>query len=162
MPYAPTVNDNSGQILAGYQTRSAEIKAAGNEALMKGIVDGSLSAIGGITGGVMQNYNKSMETAAKKDGNMGVGSALADIFKNYGTQEQYNNFMAGWEKNSSNPDREAGYLNGNMKIGDALLSMSRQNAQYDSALNLARQKHALGLGGGGGSANAYPDIYLDY
>ena len=61
MPYNPSVNDNSGQILAGYQTRSAEITAAGNEALTKGIVDGATSAIGGITGGIMQNYTKAAE-----------------------------------------------------------------------------------------------------
>ena len=51
MPYNPTVNDNSGQILAGYQTKSAEITAAGNEALAQGIFDGVTNLAGGITGG---------------------------------------------------------------------------------------------------------------
>ena len=51
MPYAPPVNDNSGQILAGYQTKSAEITAAGNEALAQGIMDGVTKIAGGITGG---------------------------------------------------------------------------------------------------------------
>jgi len=63
MPYDPSVNDTSGEILAGYQTRSAAIKAAGNEALMKGIVDGSLSAIGGITGA----YTKAGENKMTSD-----------------------------------------------------------------------------------------------
>jgi hypothetical protein len=49
--YNPTVNDNSGQITAGYQTKSAEIKAAGNEALAQGIADGVTSIAGGVTGG---------------------------------------------------------------------------------------------------------------
>ena len=49
--YNPTVNDNSGQITAGYQTKSAEIKAAGNEALAQGIMDGVTNLAGGITGG---------------------------------------------------------------------------------------------------------------
>ena len=49
--YNPTVNDNSGQITAGYQTKSAEIKAAGNEALAKGITDGVTSIAGGVIGG---------------------------------------------------------------------------------------------------------------
>lgn len=97
---------------------------------------------------------------------MGVGNALADIFKTYGTEDQYNNFMAGWEKNSSNANREAGYLNGNMKIGEALLSMSRQQAQYDSALELARQKQALGYGSAGSnpslSVEVAPDIDLGW
>lgn len=51
MAYAPTVNDNSGQILAGYKTNAAEITAAGNEALAQGIMDGVTSIAGGVTGG---------------------------------------------------------------------------------------------------------------
>lgn len=67
MPYAPTVNDTSGQILAGYQTKSAEIKAAGNEALTKGIVDGSLSAISGIAGAYQQTKMQDAGGKAFKD-----------------------------------------------------------------------------------------------
>lgn len=67
MTYNPTVNDQSGQITAGYQTKSAEIKAAGNEALAKGIVDGTTSAIGGITGGIMSNYTKAAENKMTSD-----------------------------------------------------------------------------------------------
>jgi hypothetical protein len=51
MPYNPTVNDESGQILAGYQTRSSEITAAGNQALAQGITDGVTSIAGGVIGG---------------------------------------------------------------------------------------------------------------
>lgn len=43
--YNPAVNDMSGQILAGYQTKAAETKAAGNEALAQGIMDGVSSAV---------------------------------------------------------------------------------------------------------------------
>jgi hypothetical protein len=64
MPYAPTVNDNSGQILAGYQTKSAEIKAAGNEALAKGITDGVTSIAGGVIGG----FEKAAENRIASDG----------------------------------------------------------------------------------------------
>lgn len=146
MPYNPSVNDNSGQILAGYQTRSAEITAAGNEALTKGIVDGATSAIGGITGGIMQNYNKSQETALMKEGNMGTGAALESIFKTYGTPDQYQNFMTGWEKNAGNATREAGFLSGQQVIGNSLMQMAQQNNQYKQAGILANQKAALGGG----------------
>lgn len=61
--YNPTVNDNSGQILAGYKTKSAEIKAAGNEALTKGIVSGVTSAVGGITGA----YTKAADNKMTSD-----------------------------------------------------------------------------------------------
>jgi hypothetical protein len=147
MPYNPSVNDNSGQILAGYKTRASEITAAGNEALTKGIVSGVTSAVGGITGGIMQNYNKSQETALMKEGNMGTGAALESIFKTYGTQDQYQNFITGWEKNAGNATREAGFLSGQQVIGNSLLQMAQQNAQYNNNLNLARQKAALGGGG---------------
>ena len=160
MPYAPTVNDRSGEILAQHQINSsnmlagakvssAETRAAGNEALTKGIVSGVTSAVGGITGGIMQNYNKAQETALMKEGNMGTGAALESLFKNYGTSEQYQNFMTGWEKNAGNATREAGYLSGQQVIGNSLLQMARQNNQYDSALELARQKQAFGYGSAG-------------
>jgi hypothetical protein len=51
MPYNPSVNDQSGQILAGYQTNASQITAAGNQALAKGITDGVTSIAGGVTGG---------------------------------------------------------------------------------------------------------------
>jgi hypothetical protein len=63
MPYAPTVNDNSGQILAGYKTNAAEIKAAGNEALAQGIMDGVTSIAGGVTGG----FTKAAENKMTSD-----------------------------------------------------------------------------------------------
>ena len=153
--YNPTVNDNSGQILAGYKTNSAEITAAGNEALTKGIVSGVTSAVGGITGGIMQNYNKSMETAAKKEGNMGTGSALSEIFKTYGTEDQYNTFMAGWQENSSNPDREAGYIAMHQKTGQALveLNKSKQIADIYGANN---KDLAMWKAGNTGAAVADP------
>lgn len=61
--YNPTVNDNSGQITAGYQTKSAEIKAAGNEALAKGIMDGVTNLAGGITGA----YTKAADNKMTSD-----------------------------------------------------------------------------------------------
>jgi len=146
MPYNPSVNDNSGQILGGYKTRSAEITAAGNEALTKGIVSGVTSAVGGITGGIMQNYNKSQETALMKEGNMGTGAALESIFKTYGTTEQYQNFITGWDKNAGNATREAGFLSGQQVIGNSLMQMAQQNNQYKQAGILAGQKAALGGG----------------
>ena len=60
MAYAPTVNDTSGQILAGYQTRSAEIKAAGNEALAQGIMDGVTSVASGAIGAYTKAQDNKM------------------------------------------------------------------------------------------------------
>ena len=158
MTYNPTVNDQSGQITAGYQTRSAEITAAGNEALTKGIVSGVTSAVGGITGGIMQNYTKSQETALMKEGNMGTGAALESVFKAYGTTDQYQNFMTGWEKNAGNATREAGFLSGQQVIGNSLMQMAQQNNQYKQAGILAGQKAALNASGGGSNPFYSVDI----
>jgi len=73
--YNPTVNDNSGQITAGYQTKSAEIKAAGNEALAKGITDGVTSLASGVTGG----FTKAAENRIASDG----VNAKFDMLKDY-------------------------------------------------------------------------------
>jgi hypothetical protein len=61
--YNPTSNDNSGQITAGYQTKSAEIKAAGNEALAQGIASGVTSLASGVIGG----FSKAAENKMTSD-----------------------------------------------------------------------------------------------
>lgn len=95
MPYNPTVNDESGQILAGYKTRSAEITAAGNEALTKGIVDGSLSAIGGLAGAYQQTKMQAAGGKAFKEfmgvagPSMGLKDEQLKMFKGMNDQDAY-------------------------------------------------------------------------
>lgn len=93
--YNPTVNDNSGQITAGYQTKSAEIKAAGNEALAKGIMDGATSAIGGIAGAYQQSRMQAAGGKAFKDfmgvagPSMGLKDEQLKMFKGMNDQDAY-------------------------------------------------------------------------
>jgi hypothetical protein len=82
MPYAPTVNDNSGQILAGYQTKSAEIKAAGNQALADGVMRGATSAIGGGLGAATGFNTAGMITDAKGNSIPGLSEALNEVKAN--------------------------------------------------------------------------------
>ena len=95
MPYNPSVNDNSGQILAGYQTRSAEITAAGNEALTKGIVDGATSAIGGIAGAYQQTKMQEAGGKAFKEfmnvtgPSMGISHEQLKAFKGMNDQDAF-------------------------------------------------------------------------
>jgi hypothetical protein len=84
--YNPTVNDNSGQITAGYQTKSAEIKAAGNEALAQGIASGVTNAFSGIAGAYTQSRMQSAGGKAFKDF-MGVAGPSMGI-----TDEQLKSF----------------------------------------------------------------------
>jgi len=167
MPYAPTVNDNSGQILAGYQTRSAQIKAAGNEALAQGIMRGATSAIGGGLGAATGFNTSGMITDAQGNQIPGLGDALNDVKakaikydtaagmldtykQNAGSLGLDMQMLQGMEqKYSKDPDKLLGALTVIGNMADNNMAVKRQNAQYDSALNLARQKQALGLGGGG-------------
>jgi hypothetical protein len=150
MPYAPTVNDNSGQILAGYQTKSAEIKAAGNEALAQGIASGVTSIAGGIGGAIA----KSQANTAKLQGIQATGSAMQAILPQYGEEGMAlgQALQSELGKAGTNPDKMAGAMMAFMPAMENLQTRYNQNAQYTQALNLAKQKAALGLGGGGGSS----------
>jgi hypothetical protein len=154
MPYAPTVNDESGQILAGYQTKSAEIKAAGNEALAQGITDGVMSIAGGIGGAIA----KSQANTAKLQGIQATGSAMQAILPQYGDEGMALGQALQTElgKAGNNPDKMAGAMMAFMPAMENLQSRFNQNAQYTQALNLAKQKAALGIGGGGGGGSSSP------
>ena len=150
MPYAPTVNDRSGEILAGYQTKSAEIKAAGNEALAQGIADGVTSIAGGIGGAIA----KSQANTAKLQGIQATGSAMQAILPQYGEEGMAlgQALQSELGKAGTNPDKMAGAMMAFMPAMENLQSRFNQNNQYTQALNLAKQKAALGIGGGGGSS----------
>ena len=145
--YNPTVNDNSGQITAGYQTKSAEIKAAGNEALAQGIMDGVTNLAGGITGAIA----KSQANTAKLQGIQATGSAMQAILPQYGEQgiALGQALQSELGKAGNNPDKMAGAMMAFMPAMENLQSRYNQQAQYNGALELARQKQALGLGAGG-------------
>jgi hypothetical protein len=156
MPYNPSVNDRSGEILAGYQTRSAEIKAAGNEALAKGITDGVTNLAGGITGAIA----KSQANTAKLQGIQATGSAMQAILPQYGNegmalgaalQEQLG-------KAGNNPDKMAGAMMAFMPAMENLQTRYNQNNQYNQARILANQKAALA--GGGGGSNPFYSVEL--
>jgi hypothetical protein len=82
MPYNPSVNDRSGEILAGYQTRSSEIKAAGNQALASGIMQGATSAIGGGLGAATGFNTAGMIKDASGNSIPGLGDALDSVKAN--------------------------------------------------------------------------------
>lgn len=163
MPYAPTVNDNSGQIYAGYQTKAADITAAGNEKLASGIMRGATSALGGaLTLGTGQNFtgmikdqdgnsiaglgdafNKMQDNAAKANGNVGLAQALNDMYSQYGTPEQQSTFAQGLESVGNNPDKQAAYLTAHFGNINNIWKQNNMNAQYDNAVNLANYKSQL-------------------
>jgi hypothetical protein len=149
MTYNPTVNDNSGQITAGYQTKSAEIKAAGNEALAKGITDGVMSVAGGIGGAIA----KSQANTAKLQGVQATGSAMQAILPQYGDEGIALGQALQTElgKAGNNADKMSGTIMAFMPAIEGLTTRFNQTNQYDNAVRLAKEKAILGGGGGGGS-----------
>jgi hypothetical protein len=82
MPYNPSVHDNSGQILAGYQTNASQITAAGNQALASGIMQGATSAIGGGLGAATGFNTAGMIKDASGNSIPGLGDALDSVKAN--------------------------------------------------------------------------------
>ena len=147
MPYNPSVNDNSGQILANHQVQGAYTRMQGKIALGEGIEEAG-QAIGG---GLSMGLGKVQGNAAKANTNAGTAEALDQIYGTYGTPQQRQEFLTGLEKVSGNQDKTAGYIAQHQQTGQALVQMAATNNQYDRAYNLAKQKAALG--GGGGASN---------
>jgi hypothetical protein len=92
MPYAPTVNDRSGEILGNAQANAAQIRAQGMMAMGEGISDG-LAAIGG---GLSQGMTQSQENRIASDGANAKFDMLKDFRKTNGqpliTQETIDKF----------------------------------------------------------------------
>jgi hypothetical protein len=100
MTYNPTVNDQSGQITAGYQTRSAEITAAGNEALASGIMQGATSAIGGGLGAATGFNTAGMIKDASGNSIPGLGDALNSVKANAVKYETASGMMDSYKQNA--------------------------------------------------------------
>jgi hypothetical protein len=145
MPYNPSVNDRSGEILAGYQTNASQITADGNQALAQGITDGVTNLAGGVTGAIA----KSQANTAKLQGVQATGSAMQAILPQYGKEGMAlgQALQAELGKAGNNPDKMAGAMMAFMPAMENLQTRYNQNAQYTQALQLAKQKAALGGGG---------------
>lgn len=153
MTYNPSVNDRSGEILAGYQTRSSEIAAAGNQAVVQGVTDGMTNLQGGITDAIA----KSQANTAKLQGVQSTGSAMLAILPQYGKEGIALGKALETElgKAGNNADKMGGTIMAFMPAIEGVTTRYNQNNQYTQAGILARQKAALGGGGGGGSNPFY-------
>jgi hypothetical protein len=138
--YNPTVNDNSGQITAGYQTKSAEIKAAGNEALAQGITDGVMSIAGGIGGAIA----KSQANTAKLQGIQATGSAMQAILPQYGEEGMAlgQALQSELGKAGTNPDKMAGAMMAFMPAMENLQSRYNESARIEGYKDLSDYKSA--------------------
>ena len=106
--YSPTVNDNSGQILANYQVNAAETRRVGQEKLGEGIG----SALASVGGGISQGLKKHQENAAKMQGAQATVQAMQDILPQYGEQgiALGDALAKSLEKAGNNPDKISGTI----------------------------------------------------
>lgn len=143
MAYNPTVNDNSGQILGEAQRLAKELRAKEQQQMWQGISNGVSNAASGLgealdevkANAIKYDTAAGMMDAYKQNaGALGLDIAALD---------------GGAQKHAKNPDKLLGYLTVMGKMAENNMAVQRQQAQYTGALELARQKQALGLGGGG-------------
>jgi hypothetical protein len=135
MPYAPSVNDTSGQILANGITGAAQTKLAGIEALANGIESGASSAAGGIAKG----YVDHREQARKYDALAGQLDALKVIAPKYGISDDDLASLY----SEKNPDKAAGKL---LVLNDYIQNAAQEQAaqrRVEANLEYQRQKAAL-------------------
>jgi len=160
MIYNPTVNDRSGEITAGYQTRSAEIKAAGNEALASGIMQGATSAIGGGLGAATGFNTAGMIKDASGNSIPGLGDALNSVKANAVKYETASGMMDTYKQNSealgldmqmlqgieqkyaNKPNELIGALTVVGKIGENNLDIEKAQKTYEALGNAYAGKAA--------------------
>lgn len=97
---------------------------------------------------------ESRENTAKLEGLAATGSAMQAILPQYGEEgiALGNALNEELGKAGKNANKMAGTYMAFMPAVENLQTRYNQNAQYTQALNLAKQKAALGIGGGGGSS----------
>lgn len=157
MPYNPSVNDRSGEILGNAQANAAQIRAQGMMAMGQGIGDG-LAAIGS---GLSKGLGKVQDNAAKANTNAGTAEALDQIYGTYGTPQQRQDFLTGLEKVSGNQDKTAGYIAMHQQTGQSLveLNKSKEIADIYGANN---KDLAMWKSGNTGAAVAEPKLDANY
>jgi hypothetical protein len=143
MAYAPTVNDNSGQILSGFQTQAADMRLAQQQQ--------QAEAFANVAGSLTSAIADSQAKTAKLQGIQATGSAMQAILPQYGEEGMAlgQALQSELGKAGTNPDKMAGAMMAFMPAMENLQTRFNQNNQYTQALNLAQKKAALGIGGGG-------------
>jgi hypothetical protein len=148
--YNPQVNDRSGEILGASQTNAANIRAQGMQSFGQSIGEG-LESMGSS---IAEVITKKQEDASKATS---IGEALNTMqstLPTYGAegvalQQIITKRMA---DAGNNLDKMSGIYMAFQPAMQNLQSRFNQNNQFTQALNLAKQKAALGIGGGGGSS----------
>lgn len=138
--YNPAVTDRSGEILANAMSNASALQLEGMQSLG--------NAFANLGNSYADSISKAKENAAKAETNLGTSEAIASIYQTFGSPKQYQDYMAGLDRNAKNQDKLSGYNAIHVQTANALIDIHRQQQQYAGALELARQKQALGIGSG--------------
>ena len=132
MPYNPSVNDRSGEILAGYQTNAANASAQGAMALGESLQSVGNSIAGGMT--------KARENAIKYD----TAAGMLDTYKeNAGALGLDLDMLQGVEEKYANkPNELIGALTVIGKIGENNLDIQKAQKTYEALGNAYTGKAA--------------------
>jgi hypothetical protein len=147
--YNPTVQDRSGELIAQGMNNASAMQMEGMQNFGQGLGQG-LSSLGST---YADSMSKARENAAKANTNLGVGEAIASIYRTYGTPEQYQDYITGLDRHAKDQDKLSGYNSVHVQTANALMDMARTQSQAAAYLDLARQKAALGGGTSGTAAS---------
>jgi hypothetical protein len=136
MPYAPTVNDRSGEILAAFQASAADTRAQGMQSFGQSIGNGLAAMGSGIAGGM----TKAAENAIKYNEAAGMLDAYRSNAESLGLSLDMLNGIE--EKYSKDPDKLLGHLTVLGSIANSNLSMQRENARIEGYKDLSDYKSA--------------------
>jgi len=136
MPYAPTVNDRSGEILAAFQASAADTRAQGMQSFGQSIGNGLAAMGSGIAGGM----TKAAENAIKYNEAAGMLDAYRSNAESLGLSLDMLNGIE--EKYSKDPDKLLGHLTVLGSIANSNLSMQRENARIEVYNHLSDYKSA--------------------
>jgi hypothetical protein len=136
MPYAPTVNDRSGEILGEYTANAANIRAQGMQSFGKSIGEG-LESMGSS---ISEGMTKARENAIKYD----TAAGMLDTYKeNAGALGLDLNILKSMEqKLAGNPDKLIGALTVVGKLAENKLDIQKAEATYAALGNAYTQKAA--------------------
>jgi hypothetical protein len=155
MPFAPNVQDRRDALIMQGSQDQNRYKMMGDAALAGGI-----SQAGSSLGGALAQVGSQVQAnAAKYKDAAGQLDAYKQVGSNMGMDMSY---LADIEaKHGKNPDALLGALAVVGQDFRSKLVERQQEKQYGGALELAREKAALGIGGGSRAAAGAPMFGLE-
>lgn len=148
MPFAPNVSDQRGAIVMQGSQDQNRYRMMGDAALAAGI-----SSAGSSLGGALAQVGSQVQANAAK---YNEAAGQLEAFKQVGGQMGMDmSYLSEIEaKHGKNPDALLGALAVVGQDFKSKIAQKQMEAQYGGALELARQKAALGTGSGGSRAGA--------